>query len=89
MARAKALKLYGLPAHWDKIEHGAWVEPLIGWQEEEGARGFPSTQHRAIPARKERYAIYAHFYSIIYIYQVLWESVDIMDMVSTAVSGCP
>ena len=38
MARAKALKLYGLLAHWEEIGETGWIEPLIGWEEEERAR---------------------------------------------------
>lgn len=38
MARAKALKLYGLLAHWEAIAEADWLEPLILWEEEERAR---------------------------------------------------
>ncbi len=38
MTRAKALKLYGLLAHWEEIGETGWIEPLIGWEEEERAR---------------------------------------------------
>ena len=38
MARAKALKLYGLLAHWEEIEETGWIVPLIRWEEEERAR---------------------------------------------------
>ena len=37
MQRAKALKLYGLLAHWPEIEHPEWIEPLIAWEESERA----------------------------------------------------
>ena len=37
-ARAKALKLYGLLAHWDEIAGAPWLEPLIAWEEQERAR---------------------------------------------------
>lgn len=36
--RAKALKLYGMLAHWDEIHEPDWIEPLIGWEEHERAR---------------------------------------------------
>ena len=38
MARAKALKLYGLLAHWEDAPETDWIEPLIHWEEEERAR---------------------------------------------------
>jgi DNA replication protein DnaC len=37
-ARAQALKLYGLLAHWEEIAESDWVEPLIQWEEAERAR---------------------------------------------------
>ena len=33
--RARALKLYGLLAHWDEVAQSPWIEPLIGWEESE------------------------------------------------------
>jgi len=38
LARAKALKLYGMLAHWEEIEETGWITPLIQWEEEERAR---------------------------------------------------
>ena len=38
MTRAKALKLYGLLAHWSEVATTPWLAPLIGWEEEERAR---------------------------------------------------
>ena len=38
IARARALKLYGLLSHWDEIAQADWLEPLIRWEEEERAR---------------------------------------------------
>ena len=38
MARARALKLYGLLAHWEEIHDLGRVERLIGWEEQERAR---------------------------------------------------
>jgi DNA replication protein DnaC len=38
MARAKALKLYGLLAHWQEVAGSDWIEPLIQWEEQERAR---------------------------------------------------
>ena len=38
MARAKALKLHGMLAHWDEIGETGWIEPLIQWEEQERAR---------------------------------------------------
>ena len=37
-ARAQALKLYGLLAHWAEIAGAEWLEPLIRWEEDERAR---------------------------------------------------
>jgi DNA replication protein DnaC len=37
-ARAKALKLHGLLAHWEDIATTPWVAPLIAWEEDERAR---------------------------------------------------
>jgi DNA replication protein DnaC len=37
-ARAKALKLYGLLAHWEELAGSDWIEPLIQWEEQERAR---------------------------------------------------
>jgi DNA replication protein DnaC len=38
MTRAKALKLYGLLAHWEEIAEAAWLAPLLDWEEHERAR---------------------------------------------------
>ena len=38
MERAKALKLYGLLAHWEQIAQTDWIKPLILWEEQERAR---------------------------------------------------
>ena len=37
-ARAKALKLHGLLAHWTEVANDGWVEALIDWEEQERAR---------------------------------------------------
>lgn len=37
-ARATALHLFGLLAHWQDAVAGGWAEPLIAWEEEERAR---------------------------------------------------
>ncbi|MCP3885048.1 MAG: ATP-binding protein, partial [Propionibacteriaceae bacterium] len=37
-ARAQALQLYGLLAHWEEVAESDWVEPLIQWEEAERAR---------------------------------------------------
>ncbi len=36
--RAKALKLYGLLAHWEEIGETGWITALISWEEQERAR---------------------------------------------------
>jgi hypothetical protein len=38
MARAKALKLYGMLAHWEDIKETGWIASLIRWEDEERAR---------------------------------------------------
>ncbi len=38
MARAKALKLYGLLAHWEEVAETGWIESLIQGEEQERAR---------------------------------------------------
>jgi len=37
-ARAAALHLHGLLAHWPEVATQTWVAPLIGWEEQERAR---------------------------------------------------
>ena len=37
-ARAKALNMHGLLAHWPEAVAGGWAAPLIGWEEDERAR---------------------------------------------------
>ncbi len=37
-ARAGALNLHGLLAHWSEIASEAWVDTLLGWEERERAR---------------------------------------------------
>ena len=58
-ARAKALKLYGLLAHWDEIAGAAWLEPLIDWEEQERARR--GLERRLANARIGRFKPLADF----------------------------
>lgn len=37
-ARAGALNLHGLLAHWSEVATEAWVTALLGWEEQERAR---------------------------------------------------
>ncbi len=37
-ARASALKLYGVLAHWEQCAQAPWLEPLLTWEEAERAR---------------------------------------------------
>ena len=37
-ARAKALRLHGLLAHWTEVADAGWVEALIDWEEQERGR---------------------------------------------------
>ena len=58
-ARTKALKLYGLLAHWDEIAGAAWLEPLIDWEEQERARR--GLERRLANARIGRFKPLADF----------------------------
>jgi len=57
--RAKALKLYGLLAHWDEICETDWIEPLIQWEEQERARR--GLERRIKSARLGRFKPLADF----------------------------
>ncbi len=57
--RAKALKLYGMLAHWDEIHELNWIEPLIGWEEQERARR--GLERRMKSARLGRFKPLADF----------------------------
>jgi DNA replication protein DnaC len=60
MARAKALTLYGLLAHWDEVgEDDAWVERLLRWEEAERQRR--SLDRRLRAARIGRFKPLADF----------------------------
>ena len=37
-ARAAALHLHGLTAHWSEIAGAEWVPPFLAWEEQERAR---------------------------------------------------
>lgn len=37
-SRAEALKLHGLIAHWSDIQAEPWLDPLLGWEEQERSR---------------------------------------------------
>ncbi len=37
-ARAGALHLHGLLAHWEEVINESWVTTLLGWEEQERAR---------------------------------------------------
>jgi DNA replication protein DnaC len=58
-ARAKALKLYGLLAHWEEIAAAEWLEPLIAWEEQERARR--GLERRLANARLGRFKSLADF----------------------------
>ncbi len=53
LARAKALKLYGLVSHWDEVSEEPWVEALIQWEERE--RSHRSLERRITHARIGRF----------------------------------
>jgi DNA replication protein DnaC len=59
MARANALKLYGLLAHWEEIAETGWIEALIRWEEEE--RAHRSRERRLGSAHLGRFRPLADF----------------------------
>ncbi|MGB5729805.1 MAG: hypothetical protein WBM52_21615, partial [Thiogranum sp.] len=59
VARAKALKLHGMLAHWDEIDETGWIEPLILWEEQERARR--GLERRLKSARLGRFKPLADF----------------------------
>ena len=58
-ARAEALKLYGLVAHWDEVKHCDWVPTLLAWEEAE--RHARSLQRRLSNARLGQFKPLADF----------------------------
>jgi len=58
-ARAEALKLYGLLAHWDEVKHCDWVAHLVAWEEAE--RQARSLQRRLSNARLGQFKALADF----------------------------
>jgi DNA replication protein DnaC len=58
-ARAKALHLNGLLAHWQEIDEAAWVPTLIHWEEQERARR--SLERRLAEAHIGRFKPLADF----------------------------
>ena len=59
LLRAKALKLYGLLAHWDEIANESWLEPLVSWEESERAQR--SLERRLHSARLGRFKSLCEF----------------------------
>lgn len=59
LARAQALKLHGLLAHWEEVAHCPWLAPLIQWEEEE--RTQRSLQRRLGNAHLGRFKPLADF----------------------------
>ena len=57
--RARALRLYGLVAHWDDIGETGWLPTLITWEEEE--RRSRSLKRRLTDARIARFKPLADF----------------------------
>jgi DNA replication protein DnaC len=46
--QARLLKLHGLLAHWQQVQHEPWVAQLLGWEEQErGRRGLERRLRRA------------------------------------------
>lgn len=59
MARAQALKLHGLLAHWSEVAREAWVTALIEWEEEQ--RTIRSLERRLGHAHLGRFKALADF----------------------------
>jgi DNA replication protein DnaC len=59
LERAKALKLYGMIAHWEEICEAKWVENMIIWEEQE--RTNRSLERRLNSSRIGRFKPLAHF----------------------------
>ena len=59
LARAQALKLHGLLAHWEAVATSPWLPPLIQWEEEE--RTQRSLQRRLANAHLGRFKPLADF----------------------------
>lgn len=59
LPRAKALKLYGLIAHWEEVEQNPWVNNLIAW--EETVRSQRSQERRLRNAHIGRFKPLANF----------------------------
>ena len=56
-ARAKALHLHGLLAHWPEVVAAGWAQSLIDWEDEERARRSLERRPRArISVASNRYA---------------------------------
>lgn len=58
-ARAQALKLYGLLAHWDELGDAGWVSALLDWEEAERTRR--SEERRLRHAQLGRFKALADF----------------------------
>ena len=58
-SRADRLGLYGLLAHWDEVQNEAWVEGLVGFEEEQ--RHHRSLERRIRAARIGRFKPMADF----------------------------
>lgn len=58
-ARAQALKLYGLLAHWEEVKHSDWIAPLMAWEEAE--RAARSLQRRLSNAHLGQFKSLADF----------------------------
>lgn len=58
-ARAAALRLYGVLAHWSEVATAPWLAPLIQWEEDERARR--SLERRLTDAHIGRFKPLADF----------------------------
>ena len=59
LLRAKALKLYGIIAHWEEISETIWIESLINWEEEvRSNRGLERRLHSAHIGRFKALALF-------------------------------
>lgn len=59
LERARALKLYGIIANWDKVKDSAWITDLITWEEQERTKR--SLERRLSQARISRFKPISEF----------------------------
>ena len=59
LERVKALKLYGIVAHWDEVKDTDWIEHLVTWEEREKIQR--SLERRLMAAQFNRFKSLSEF----------------------------